>query len=265
MRLTFREAALALGAGLWLVAVPAAATTFFGEDVPPGGGIPASHPNSSAQQAAFLSLLLDPGTEDFSAFKSGDDGPLDLVFRNPAGSGSAVETGTLFDPSSRGKGFIATAQIAKTGFPISGRTYWKNTTDAEDRADEGLFRVDFDDPVRAFGFFAMAYSTLSRPGGTQLVLDLELVGGGTQSFVIPHDVTDTLTGKVFYFGVTSDPFVAATLRNTGAKHGDVIGFDDFTVAHTIVPEPATASLLAAGLAGLALWRRSAVRGPRERA
>src|SRR5262245_64879538 len=112
---TPREAALALYVGLWLAAAPAAATstTFFGEDVPPGGGIPASFPNSSAQQAAFVSQLVDPGTEDFSAFKSGDDGPLVLSFRNPPGSGSAVEPGTLVDPSSAVKGFIENALIAK--------------------------------------------------------------------------------------------------------------------------------------------------------
>jgi hypothetical protein len=244
-----RAAAPALGACLWLFAAPAAATstTFFGEDVPPGGGLPASFPNANAKQAEFLSMLVDPGTEDFSAFHSEDEAPLDLRFRNPAGSGAVVETGTLTDPSDSHDGFIATALIAKTGFPISGTTYWKNTTEAEDDANDGLFHVDFDHAVRAFGFYAMAYSTLSKPGGTQLVLDLELEGGGTVSFTIPNDVTDTLTGKVLYFGVITDPFVAATLRNSGEKDGDVIGFDDFTVAHVVVPEPGTGLLLGAGM------------------
>jgi PEP-CTERM motif-containing protein len=246
---------LALAAVLLLGGLPARATptTFFGQDVPPGGAIPSSFPNSDAAKASFLTMLGDPGTEDFSAFHSGNDGPLDLLFRNPAGSGAVVETGTLTDPSSGQDGFIATAQIAKTGFPISGRTYWKNTTEQ----DEGLFRVRFDDPVRAFGFYATAYSTLNQIGGTQLVLDLDLVGGGTTSLVIPPDIIDKTTGKVFFFGVVTDPFLAATLRNAGPEDGDVIGFDDFTVAHVVVPEPATGWLLAGGVLalGVAVRRR----------
>jgi hypothetical protein len=245
-----------LGASLLLAAAPAQATsTFFGQDVPPGGAIPSSFPNSNAAKVSFLANLGDPGTEDFSAFGSGDDDSLDLFFRNPAGSGPAVETGTLTDPSSDDEGFIATARIAKTGFPISGRSYWKNTTEE----DEGLFRVRFDDPVRAFGFYATGYSTLSQIGGTQLVLDLELVGGGTASFQIPHDIIDKTTGKVFFFGVVTDRFVAATLRNSGPEDGDVIGFDDFTVAHVVVPEPATGWLLAGGVLALGVAARRARR------
>ena len=254
--LAARAATLMLGAGLLLLATSAQATsTFFGQDIPPGGAIPSSFPNSNAAKASFLALLGDPGTEDFSGFRSGNDGPLNLLFRNPAGSGPAVETGKLTDPSSDGEGFIATAQKAKTGFPISGRTYWKNTTEEH----EGLFRVRFDDPVRAFGFYATGYSTLSQIGGTQLVLDLERVGGGTTSFQIPHDIIDKTTGKVFFFGVVTDRFVAATLRNSGPEDGDVIGFDDFTVAHVVVPEPATGWLLAGGVLALGVAARRARR------
>jgi hypothetical protein len=255
MRIGFRSI---LAAALLLAAGPAHATStclppncFFGEDVPLGGTIPSSFPVSDAAKASFLLMLGDPATEDFSAFSSGNGGPLDLHFRNPAGSGSILETGTLTDPTSNGDGFIATAQTAKEGFPISGTTYWKNTTDE----NEGLFHVAFDHPVSAFGFYATAYSTLSQIGGTQLVLDLELMGGGTASFVIPHDIVDTTTGKVFFFGVVADPFLSATLRNAGPDDGDVIGFDDFTVAHSVVPEPGSGALLAGGLLALAAARR----------
>ena len=238
-----RAAALALGVGLWLAAATAHATgtTFFGEDVPSGGGIPASTPLADAARDDFFAMLVDPATEDFSGFSSGREAPLSLKFRDPPGSGSILETGTLTDPI--GDGFVATAQIAKTGFGISPVEYWKNTTDGKD----GLFKVVFDHPVTAFGFFATAYSTLSHADDTQLVLDLQLVGGGTESHVIPHDIIDNTTGKVFYFGVITDPFVAATLRNDTCKDGDVIGFDDFTVAHTVVPEPATGWLFGGGL------------------
>jgi hypothetical protein len=251
-----RAARLLLGAGLWLAApAQAVTTTFFGQDVPPANGIPTSFPNSNGARDDFFAVLVDPGTEDFSSFDFPDTAPLDIVFRNPAGSGSAVETGTLTDPSSAGDGFIATAQIAKTGFPISGSSYWKNTSEQ----DEALFRVRFDDPVRAFGFYATGYSTLSQIGGTQLVIDLELVGGGTTTLEIPHDVIDTTTGKVFYFGVVTDPFVAATVRNIGPEDGDVIGFDDFAVAHVVIPEPATGWLLAGGVLALSAAARKSRR------
>ena len=241
-----------LTAALLVSAAPAYATStcipptcFFGEDVPPGGTIPSPFPMSNAARASFLLALGDYGTENFSGFSSGDDGSLPLMF-------GSFETGTLTDPSSAGDGFIATAMIAKTGFPISGLTYWKNTTEE----NEGLFHVDFGGPVQAFGFYATAYSTVSQIGGTQLVLDLELDGsGGTISFQVPHDIIDNITGKVFYFGVVTDPFVAATLRNSGPDDGDVIGFDDFTVGNAVVPEPSSGALLAGGLLALAASRR----------
>src|SRR5262249_18629827 len=210
--------------------------------------------NADLEKAEFLSMLVTPGTENFSGFHSGDDAPLALKFLNPPGGATTVETGKLTDPI--GDGFIATAQIAKTGFPISPRTYWKNTTDGQD----GLFKVAFDHSVVAFGFFATGYSTLSHAEDTQLELDLTPVGS-TQpvSFKIPHDIVDNTTGKVFFFGVITDlPFVAATLRNATCASGDVIGFDDFTVAHQVVPEPATGGLLGGGLlllAGAARRRR----------
>ena len=240
-----------LTAALLLAAAPAhaTATTFFGEDLGAfTGTLPFTHTLSSTAETNFRTTLGTWGTEDFHSFDYPDTGPLSLSFRNPPGaSGAEVATGTLTDPT--GDGFIATAAIAKTGFPISGSTYWKNETDE----DEGLFSVAFDSPQRAFGFYATGYSTLSGSDGTELVLDLELEAGGTIAFVIPHS-TDFTLGNVFYFGVINDlSFVRATLRNQGDEDGDVIGFDDFTVA--AVPEPASGALLAGGLLVLAALRR----------
>ena len=250
-----RATSLALAVALWLLAPPAGAVTltpFFGQDVPLVDGIPATHPASDVARAAFFAMLADRGTEDFESFQSEDEAPLDLSFRSP--TDTEIETGTLYDGT--GDGFVATAQIAKTGFPTSGEAYWKNTTPSD---EDALFRVNFDHPVRAFGFYATAWETLSHPGETQLVLELKLSDGTTVPFVIPHDTASTITGKVFYVGVISDlSFVKATLRNTGDGDGDVIGFDDFTVAHTIIPEPGTGWLLAGGMLALAAARRHAL-------
>jgi hypothetical protein len=231
--------------------------TFLGEDDPAyTGSLPLDLTNSSAAESAFVSMLVDPGTEDFSAYGSGDEANLDLFFRNPAGIGAVVETGTLFDPSSDQDGFIATALIAATGFPISGSTYWKNTTEE----GEGLFEIEFGSPVQAFGFYATAYSTQAETGGTRLVLRFTRTGGDpldTFDVEIGHSPNDS-DGKAFYFGVIVDPgdeFERVTLLNLGTDDGDVIGFDDFTVAHTAVPEPSTALLLAGGVLALAASRR----------
>jgi hypothetical protein len=194
-------------------------------------------------------MLVAPETEDFSGYGSGDEADLDILF------------GTLSDPTSDGDGFIATALIAATGFPISGSTYWKNTTEE----GEGLFRVDFDAPVRAFGFYATAYSTQAEVGGTKLVLLLERPNnGGTFEVEIEHSPADS-DGKAFYFGLIVDPadaFDKVTLLNLGTDDGDVIGFDDFTAARNVVPEPATGLLLAGGLGALAAARRSGRRRSR---
>jgi hypothetical protein len=260
MRIGFRSI---LTAALLVSAAPAYATStcipptcFFGEDI---GAFPVDpFTNSNQAQADFLAMLDHPGTENFNAFDYPKTASLNLSFQSSLGT--EIAAGTLNDPT--GEGFIATAAIAKTGFPIpspipipspsQSPSYWKNETEG----DAGLFSVEFpsNDPMRAFGFYATGYSTLSGAGGTQLALELVLETGATVTFMIPHS-TDSALGNVFYFGVITDPFVKATLRNQGDDDGDVIGFDNFTVARNVVPEPASGALLAGGLLALTASRR----------
>lgn len=246
--------ALSLCGSLLLAPVPAAAhQIFFAEDVGacPGPFPPACPLSGSAVQAkeqAFLLALGAWNTEDFSGFASGDGGPLEL-FDGPGGPFAA----TLTDPSPDQSGYVANGPHPERGFPVHEAPFWKNRT----QPGGGLFAVDFTSDVRAFGFYATAYSTLGEPGGTQLVLRLEPGPGGGDpiDLWIQHSAAEQ-PGNVFYFGVVADaPFRRALLWNRGFENHDVIGFDDFTAAaHT--PEPGTAGLLAAGLVTLAAARRS---------
>jgi len=221
--------------------------TRFGTTTPP-----ITFPNSSSQQGLFLAALVNPETENFESFANANHGPLNIF-----ASGGPV-TGVLSDtvPDSGSiRGILDDA--VDRGFPTSPDQFWKNTTTSD--ASDNLFRVDFSTGVRAFGFYATAYSTEATPtmDATSLVLYLERAGGVFEAIPINHTHLER-PGSVFYFGVTSDdPFLAAYLRNSSTTDpGDRIGFDDLTVATTLVPEPATLLLLSAGLLGLgALGRR----------
>jgi hypothetical protein len=240
-----RCSGLALAASIVASAAPAEALSFFAEDLGTGA-LPAAFPSSSATESAFLALLADPATEDFSGFDVADKGPLAIFAGGPV-------TATLSDTVDSGGSIRAILDDgANRGFATSGDRFWKNET-TPDASDE-LFRVGFDREVLAFGFYATAWATESSPtmDATRLALYLERAGMPVERIEIPHDRAD-LPGDVFYFGVIADlPFVALSLRNESTTDpGDRIGFDDLTVATAAIPEPATALLLLAGLAGLA--------------
>jgi hypothetical protein len=243
-----RAAALALATALLAGAAPAeAVSTRFAQDLGTGA-VPTEFPNSRAAEIAFRAALVDPVTEDFSSFRTADRGPLEIFAAGPV-------TATLSDTVDAGgsiRGVLDDA--ANRGFAASGIQFWKNETTSNAR-DE-LFRVTFSEGVRAFGFYATAWSTESTPtmDATVLALYLERDGMAAERVAIPHGHED-LPGSVFYFGVVAEvPFLAASLRNDSTTDpGDRIGFDQFTVA--IVPEPSSALLLLAGLVGLAAMGR----------
>ena len=257
LRIGARRSLLTLATALLAGAGPAGAvsTFYFGEDVAPAGTTtpPTTFPTSSNQEGLFLAALIDEETERFESFALANHGPLDIF-----ASGGPV-TGVLSDTVDDSGSIRGTLEDAvNRGFPTSPSQFWKNTTTSD--ASDDLFRVDFSTSVRAFGFYATAYSTEASPNmdATSLVLYLEHAGG-VEAIPINHTHLER-PGSVFYFGVTSDdPFLAAYLRNASTTDpGDRIGFDDLTVATTFIPEPATLLLLSAGLFCLgALRRRSA--------
>jgi hypothetical protein len=261
LRTGLRASALALAALLLSGAAPAGAVSSVCESVVDVGivcfdqDLGTGTDSSDDAQSMFLAMLVNPGTENFSSFETGETDLVKLSF------GSSGVMGWLTDGVEEG-GSISDLDDPERGFPISTDQFWKNeTTDGE--AGE-LFIVNFDTAVRAFGFYATAWSTQSTADATALELELIPYGGGTSTFVpIEHSQLGELEGSVFYVGVIADlPFIAAVLRNnTGCdpdecEPGDRIGFDDFTVA--VVPEPSTGLLLSAGLLGLAAIGRRRV-------
>jgi hypothetical protein len=245
--------ALAAPAGAVSSVCPSfAGSCSFGQDLGNGTVPNPTDPTleSNVTQAAFLAMLVDPGTEDFAGFGIGKHDSLTLSFE-----GSFLGSATLTDTVASG-GSIRDFLDANRGFPIDeGGLFWKNETTSD--ASNELFVVTFDTAVSAFGFYATAWSTESTPTMDATQLALYLWGDTDRTsllahLAIPHDHEDR-PGGIFYFGVIADvPFAAVSLRNDSTTDpGDRIGFDDFTVATSIVPEPSTVLLFAAGLGGLA--------------
>lgn len=242
---------LALAIALLAVASPASAmSTFFAQT--PETSLTPDYASPADAETAFVGMLGGVQTEGFESF-------LDKEIPTQIFAGGPV-TGDLTDSVATG-GKVRVAPLTDAGnrgFPTEGSKFWKNETTSD--ASNELFRVTFSEDVRAFGFYATAWSTQSTVGATALVLKFLLADDTVLSeLAIPHSQLGNLEASIFYFGAISpDAFRKVVLVNMSTTDpGDRIGFDDFTVA--VVPEPSTGLLLAAGLLGLAATgrRRSA--------
>jgi PEP-CTERM motif len=220
--------------------VQAAPVTFSGQDAGNGSGTPlASHPNSDAARTNFLSNLTNDvqtnGMDDPS-IHAGDTAP-SIAFAD--GVTATLAGGTIFDtPDSNGY------------FAISNPNYYGVYSDG--------FTIQFSSPIAAFGFYGVDIGDF---GGT---LTLKATNGPTETDLTVPSLSGSggsgaANGSVLYFGFydTGQTYTEITFQNSVAS--DFFAFDDFLVGTSqqikSVPEPASATLLASGLTGIAALRR----------
>ena len=221
--------------------------TFFGEDLNPGGTVPAGGAAETARMS-FLSNLQGVGNEDFEGFANltsiGGAG-INIAF--PGSSGNI--TATL-----QGRGGICDQNIGGTVNTLTcGFARFATSPDNYLQSAGNGFTVDFDAPIAAFGFYGTDF------GDIQGRMTLTLSNGGVEMLDIPHTQGGAANGNVLFWGFI-DPattYTSIAFTNTGGS-GDVFGFDDMVIGderQVQIPVPATFMLLGLGLIGLAARQR----------
>ncbi len=238
MHISGRVAAAIFVACLFSVQVQAA-TIFFGEDLNPGGTVPAGGNAETARNDFLSNLTAGVNTEDFDGFVDGTTAPLNLNFTGGLGPIGATMSGTGEIENSTGSG----------RFPTSGANFWEVS---------GAFVIDFLAPVAAFGFYGIDIGDFN---GQVTVQTQDGSGNILSDFVINNTINGP-NGSLLFWGLIDvlNPFQKIVFGNTNAGT-DFFGFDDLTVGDvaqvSAVPVPAALPLFAAALGGMGFagWRR----------
>jgi len=224
---------------------------YFGEDLSPGGTVPAGG-NAETARASFLSGLIGVGNEDFEGFANLTSiGGAGINISFPGSSGAI--TANL-----SGLGGICDQTVGGTvGGITCGFQRFATSPDNYLQSASGGFDLAFSDQIAAFGFYGTDFGDFSGQ------MTLTLTNGDNVVLEIDHTQGSSAGGNVLFWGFI-DPAVTYTdiaFTNTGGA-GDVFGFDDMVIGDErqvgpVIPEPSAVALYGVSmlLVGMAVRRR----------
>jgi hypothetical protein len=240
--LAFTSTALAAILSLAVPTASAAPTVFFGEDLNPGGTVPAGG-NAQTARNSFLSSLVGVGNENFESFANltsiGGAG-INISFPGSSGAINAnLSSGA--DPLGGGicdqtvGGTVNGIGCGFQRFATSPNNYLQNASNMV---------LTFSSAIAAFGFYGTDFGDFDQ----QVTLTLE--NGDTQELVVDSTQGPTAGGNVLFWGMIdpTNSYTSITFSTTGGT--DVFGFDDMVIGdqqQVRLPEPGALSLLSLAL------------------
>ena len=209
-----------------------------GEDINDGG--PNSHAilNKTRQaEANFLNRLDSTvGTEDFENINSTTSSGLNLSFPG-AGIATLGGNGEIYNINDANKKKDVRLALERGQFPSSKMKYWHTKATPKNTS---TFKIDFEEDIAAFGFYAYDLGDWGAELSLKLYSDGQLVG----TIQDLHDVQNdgSTTGSAIYVGIIGElledgdyqSFDRVEFTTTGKgivnSKSDSFSFDDMTIA-----------------------------------